>query len=62
VGWRNLAWLMAIAELWWSGMLEGGPAAPAKKEEGEALSTMKQEREGVCGQRSSPEGRRMMTP
>jgi hypothetical protein len=34
-----------MVELWWSGMLRGGSAAPGKKE-GEALSTVKQEREG----------------
>jgi hypothetical protein len=50
-----------MAELRWLGMLEGGPAAPRKKEEGEALSTVKEEREGACGQQSSPEGRRMTT-
>jgi hypothetical protein len=35
-----------MAKLRRSGMLRGGPAAPGKKEEGEALSTVKQEREG----------------
>jgi hypothetical protein len=43
-------------------MLRGSLAAQGKKEEGEALSTMKQEREGACGQQSSPEGRRMTAP
>jgi hypothetical protein len=40
-------------------MLEGGPIASGKKEEGEALSILKQEMEGACGQRSSLEGRRL---
>jgi hypothetical protein len=48
-----------MAKLQRSGMLVGGPATSGKEEEGEALFTVKQEREGACGQGSSPEGRRM---
>jgi hypothetical protein len=45
-----------MAELWQSGTLGGGPATPGKKEEGEAPSTVKQEREGRADSKAHRRG------